>query len=144
MDAAQFRIDFPEFADTTAYPNGQVGFALSLATLLLNADRWADVLNYGIELFTAHQLALGAKNIEVSAFGGIPGAQVGVLSAKQVKDVSMSYDNSGAMEEGAGHWNLTNYGLRYIQLARMAGMGGYYAGAGCGYGWGYTGTALWH
>ncbi len=54
MDAAKFRKDFPEFSDTTKYPDSAVNLWMSLAINVLAPDRWCDYLNIGIELFVAH------------------------------------------------------------------------------------------
>jgi hypothetical protein len=50
-------------------------------------------------------------------------AASGIVSSKSVDKVSVSYDTSGAMEAGAGHWNLTTYGTRYIRLVKLVGAG---------------------
>lgn len=119
VTAAQFRLDFPEFADTVKYPDPMVTFWLNYAALMLNADRWATALNFGIELMTAHQVALAARNLT-----GTPGAILAPQSAKSVDKVAVSYDTSAVRLENAGHWNGTSYGIQFIQLARMMGAGG--------------------
>lgn len=124
MDAATFRTDFPEFADATAYPDAAVNFQINLATLRMPEDRWQDLLPYGIELFTAHYLAVARKNIQTASAGGVPGGGMGVVNSKTVDKVSVSYDTALASLEGGGHWNLTSYGVQYLQLARMIGAGG--------------------
>jgi hypothetical protein len=48
----------------------------------------------------------------------------GMVARKTVDKVSVTYDTASAMEEDAGHWNLTVYGTRFIRLARMVGTGG--------------------
>ncbi|WP_416337897.1 DUF4054 domain-containing protein, partial [Halovibrio sp. HP20-59] len=45
---AQFRGDFPEFADATAYPDTQVNFYLNLAQTRLDQTRWLDLWSYGV------------------------------------------------------------------------------------------------
>ena len=124
MDAATFRADFPEFADTTAYPNGQVNFWIAAASKLLNADRWADMLDLGAELFTAHHLTIGKRDQTAAAAGGIPGQVQGIQTSKAVDKVSASYDASAIAYDNAGFWNATSYGMRFFQLARMVGAGG--------------------
>lgn len=123
IDAAQFRADFPAFADTTVYPDTAFDFWYAIALRLMNAQLWAGLLNVGSELFVAHQLALEARAEAAAAAGGIPGESVGPLNSKSVDKVSMGYDTSAGIEPDAGHWNLTIYGTRYIRLVRMIGMG---------------------
>lgn len=124
MDAATFRQDFPEFSDTTTYPDGSVDFYLALGVKLLPECRWQDLLDYGLELFTAHHLVLSTRDQKAEAAGGMPGAMTGPQSSKAVDKVSVSYDTASATLEDGGFWNLTTYGVRFLQLARMIGAGG--------------------
>lgn len=123
MDAARFRLDFPEFTDPP-YTDGSVNFWLGVAVLMLRPERWADLLDVGLELFTAHNLALE----RAAATNG--GAQMGVVSAKTVDKLSISYDASAGIIPNAGHWNLTTYGTRFLWMMNMAGMGPTQVGAG--------------
>lgn len=125
ISAGQFVTDFPEFADTDDYPVSLINFYAALADKLLSPCRWGDLLCFGQELFIAHNLALEAQDARTAAFGGIPGTNSGgPVASKAVDKVSVSYDVASASEDGAGHWNLTTYGKRYIRLARMVGAGG--------------------
>ena len=126
MDTAQFRTDLPEFADTATYPDAQVNLYLNLAALVLPAARWCDYLNLGLELFTAHNIVLDRQGVVIAAAGGIPGVASGVVSAKSVGQMSISYDTAAGIEKDAGHWNLTVYGRRFFRLMGMIGMGGVY------------------
>lgn len=134
VTVAQLRYDFPEFASTEKYPASGVQFWLNLAYQLLNADRWGDQITIAAELFTAHNITIEAKAQAAAAKGGIPGADAGVVSAKSVDKVSISYDTSSAMELDAGHWNTTIYGTRYIRLAMLFGAGPVHIGPGGGFG----------
>src|SRR5512135_1115056 len=109
---AQFRADFPEFASSATYPNSQIQFWFNLAYNLLNASRWGNSLDFGAELFVAHNLALEAKAQSEVAGGGIPGGQTGPISSKSIGPASVSYDTGVGSELNAGHWNLTTYGAR--------------------------------
>lgn len=128
---ASFRVDFPAFTNATIYPDGSVTFWLGVATKLLSgsvsvgATRWADMLDVGIELFTAHQLALEKQANDTAVKGGTPGISSGPVASKGVGPVSIGYDTTAGLELDAGHWNLTVYGTRFINLARMVGSGGW-------------------
>lgn len=124
MDITTFRQDFPEFASTTDYPDAQVQFWLGVGGKLLRADRWFDLLDQGLELFTAHHLAIQAKDKKTSVAGGIPGAVQGQQTSKSVDKVSVSYDTSKVSYEDAGFWNMTSYGIQYWNLLMMVGAGG--------------------
>lgn len=124
MDPEQFVTDFPEFDNTTMYPTDVIAFQIGIATLLLNANRWGSMLNYGIELYVAHNLVLAAQAAEDSAVGNTPGEMTGPTSEKGVDKVSISFDTQSAALTDGGFWNLTRYGVQYLQLARMMGAGG--------------------
>ena len=123
MEAADFRDHFPEFADMTKYPDAQVNYWLGFAKLMLRPQRWGEALNYGLELFAAHNLALWRQDMNAANKGGVPGLSTGAQSSKAVDKVSVSYDQNVGLVEGAGHWNLTIYGKQFIQMARMMGAG---------------------
>jgi hypothetical protein len=124
MDAAQFRADFPEFSDTTKYPDSAVDLWLSLGEKTLAPDRWCDYLDLGLELFIAHNLAVAAGNQLTAAVGGAPGQVKGPLTSKSVDKVSAGYDTGAVALQDGGFFNLTTYGIQYLQLARMVGTGG--------------------
>jgi hypothetical protein len=112
MDAAQFKTDFPAFA---AADDARVGFWLALGVRLLPADRWADLLDTGLELYVAHQLTLEKK----------AGNVVGQVTSKTVDKVAVSYDTAAVSLADGGHYNATSYGIQLLQLARMVGAGGF-------------------
>ena len=133
-NVVQFRSDFPEFANEVSYPDSSVLMFLNLAAVLLaNQCRWASLLTIGTELVTAHYLVLQARDLAAAAAGGVPGTPTGLQTAKSVGDVSVSYDYSRTTMEGAGFWNLTTYGQRFWQMARMIGAGGLQV-SGCNWG----------
>lgn len=122
MDAATFKTIFPEL-NTTA--GATITFFITVGEGLLSEERWGDQLDYGLALFTAHHVAIANKDQASAAAGATPGAVGGVVTSKSVDKVSVSYDGTLGSYEGAGFWNQTNYGVRFFQLARMVGAGGY-------------------
>lgn len=116
VTTAKFRQDFPEFGDTTRYPDAMVTFWLNFAVAMLTpaAARWDTVFDMGVELMTAHQVTLGVR----------AGALAAPTTSKAVDKVSVSYDTSAVTLENGGHWNGTAYGVQFLQLARMIGAGG--------------------
>lgn len=121
MDAANFKMIFPEFTSTA---DATVTFWITVAVGLLNEERWDNHLDMGIALFTAHHIAIANRDAMAAAAGGAPGAIPGVVASKSVDKVSVSYDGSLGTYEGAGFWNQTNYGVRFYQMARLVGAGG--------------------
>jgi len=135
IDETTFRANFPEFANTTTFPPGAVAFWIGVATMLLPTQTWGlgstvaqspvtTVLDIGLSLFVAHQLALEARKAKQAANGGIPGSGPGgPVSSESVGGVSRSYDTSAGLMLDAGPWNLTDYGTRFLFLARLMGKG---------------------
>lgn len=123
---ADFRQNFPEFADTSKYPEAQVTFWRTYAENLLQPPcRWSNMLDYAVQLVMAHQLALAARNAAAASAGGAPGSVQGATASKAVGGVSVSYDTTAALLQDAGYWNLTTYGIQFWQLATMVGTGGF-------------------
>jgi hypothetical protein len=123
VTASSFRAAFPAFSDRGAYPDTTVNFWIGVAGKLLNPSIWYDMLGEATQLFIAHNLILEKQAVDSAAFGGAPGLAVGAITSQSVDKVSVSYDTGGSMEEGAGHWNMTTYGLRFAQLMRYFGAG---------------------
>lgn len=123
---SSFRGNFPEFASAATYPDATVAYWLGIGTRLLRPDRWDDMLDHGLELFAAHHIALSAQAVRSVAAGGTPGASAGVTTSEAVDKVSVSYDaSSTTLDQSAGHWNATVYGVQFLTLARMFGSGGW-------------------
>lgn len=129
ITAAQFRVNFTEFSDASQYPGPELEFWLGLGLLLLSADRWGNALDYGLQLFVAHNLSLQFDSKLAASSGQNPGKVVGALTSGSVDKVSYSRDTSSVMDTKNGHWNLSTYGLRYIRLVMMMGAGPVYVGA---------------
>lgn len=123
MDNAQFRLDFPEFADVSRFPDSALNFWAGIGEKLISSDRFGDLYSQALNLFTAHNITLAAGNVLTAASGGLPGSGSGIVSSKAVGSVSVSYDTGAAMMTNAGHWNQTVYGRQYIQLVRLMATG---------------------
>lgn len=124
MDVALFREHFPEFADATKYPPGQITFWSGIGIEMLNADRWGDLYDHGLELWTAHHIVLATKNVNSAAAGGDPGVDTATISSMSAGSVSASFDNQASLENEGGEFNTTSYGRQYLRLARIVGIGG--------------------
>lgn len=148
INEAQFRADLPEFVDTAKWLPSQIKYFLGLARLLLNEtawgpsaiDPWPSTLtdappllefDYGSEMFVAHNMALEALAQRAGAKGLIPGLMTGIAQSRGADKLSVSYDTKAGIVADAGHWNLTTYGVRFIQLARLMGMRAIQVGIGC-------------
>jgi hypothetical protein len=127
MDIAQFRLDFPEFADMSCFPNSMIALWSGIGEQLVDQNKWGDLWLRGVQLFTAHNIVIANNNVKAADRGAQTGTgTAGVISSKSVGDVSISYDNSAStssMNPEDGHWNTTMYGRQYVQLVRLIGMG---------------------
>lgn len=124
MDAAAFRQVLPEFKDQAVYPDPVIGFWLDLADKLLPLDRWCELHEQGMAFYVAHHLVLGKRDQEAVDVGGIQGEVKGPTTAMSVDKVSAGFDTGAVSLDGAGFWNMTTYGIRFLTLARCIGAGG--------------------
>lgn len=124
MDVATFRQQFPEFADTTRYPEPLVAFWLDVVTRMLDPNRWADLLDVGLALALAHHLVVAVREQGSAVAGKVPGTVLGMQTSKSVDTVSVSYDVGAVTNEGGGFWNMTTYGIQFLGMARLVGSGG--------------------
>jgi hypothetical protein len=120
---ADFRANFPEFADAAVYPPSLVNYWVMNAGLMLNASRWGTWLDLATQLMAAHNIVLEARAIAESVNGETPGVTTGAVVSKGVDKVSISFDVGSSTEEKAGHYNTTIYGTRFWKMTRKVGAG---------------------
>ena len=125
-----FRAAFPEFANTTAFPDASVNFWLGLGQSLLPHDRLTNMLDLATMLFIAHNLTVQAQASAAAANGAPPGMSRGLISSEAGPGVSVAFDTSSGIPINAGHWALTTYGTRFLQLIRNRGRGPIQIGIG--------------
>jgi hypothetical protein len=140
LTIAQFRNDFPAFADTTVYPDSALTFWLNVAVLMLNVGRWGAMYNLGLELYMAYNLLVESQNQIVVAIGGQPGIVRGPIASETPGSVSLSYDTNAGLDKDAGIWNMNNYGTRFYHLMRIMGAGPVLVNAGCADGLAFGGA----
>lgn len=120
----QFRALFPQFADTTKYPDAIINARLAMADALMSESRFgAEVFPYVVGLFIAHYMALYAADQRSMAVGAAGGANSGVQTSKSVDKVSVGYDASMTMNPDAGFWNNTRYGSEFWEYLMIFGAG---------------------
>lgn len=92
------------------------------------------VVDFATEQWVAHQIVLEKQAIAAAAAGGDPGTKIGVISSKSVNGVSVGFDvgavTGGNMQENAGYYNQTVYGIRFYRLMRLRGAGPIQIGIG--------------
>jgi hypothetical protein len=125
VTVASFREELKAFADPSVYDSDDINFYINLGVAFQNPDRWDPLtIDHGTCLFVAHNLVLDARANAAARASGIPGTVQGVQNSKSVDKVAVGYDVNSVIAEGAAWWNMTTYGIRFIQLTRAYGAGG--------------------
>ena len=124
MDIAQFRLDFPEFSDTQKYTDAMCTLWSENGERLNAPKIFGGDYTLLIELFTAHNLSLQAKDIFTSAVGGIPTGDAGAMTTKTQGEVTYQFDGAASSLQNAGTYNQTIYGRQYWQLRSVYTKGG--------------------
>ena len=119
---ASFRAVFPEFTDTTKYPDPAVSFWLDQAGVTLSQAIPPAQIDLATMLYIAHNLTLGI----LSASGSGGAGSFAPVTSKSVGPVSKSMDTTSVTSAGAGIWNGTAYGQRFYALLRGFTTGGFY------------------
>lgn len=126
-----FRTYYPEFKDTTRWPDDEVILALEEGDSetgkrwLGYYDRPASIKKRGMFAFAAHRLIMRRRAMGEDGEGGDAGAAY-AISGKSVGDESTSFAvPSTSMEEQTinGDLPLTSYGVEFLRLRRRAGTG---------------------
>lgn len=121
---SDFRQNFPEFSSQAKYPSATIAFWYNIGDKMLNTYRWGDLRPEGLQLFTAHQIAMAVANVESAESGNIPGTENAPVASESAGGVSISFDSQSSIEVDAGHYNSTFYGRQFIRLSRIVGAGG--------------------
>lgn len=126
VTADSFRNHYREFADAAIYADPDITYYIGLAYDFLIADRWGKHLDYGVELWVAHNLVIsGIKKEDGDPSAGIEGP----VTSQHVGEVGFTNAPQYLLQglKDAGFYARTSYGLQYFQLANMIGSGGFQA-----------------
>ena len=92
------------------------------------------LVDLAVQQWVAHQIVLEQQAIQAAAAGGNPGTKIGIITSKSVNGVSVGFDvgsvTGGTLQENAGYYNQTIYGMRFYRLMRMRGAGPIQIGIG--------------
>jgi hypothetical protein len=125
----QFRENFPEFSHSSPeiFEDSLIEFWETIGQALVNnTGRFLNdkIRNLALQLFVAHNVLVSYNN-EQSIYGGdMSGQGTRPITSNSVGDVSVSYDLSKYLEEGAGEYNATVYGRRLFNLINIFCAGG--------------------
>ena len=127
FDPVAFRVQFPQFADSTTYPNATLQAQFDIGTFYVSSDTYGDMTQatraYALNCMTAHLLALAA----IIAANGYQG-QPGIVTGSRVGDVQVTLQPPP--ERGQWRWwlNTTPYGAQLIALLDAQAVGGFFVG----------------
>lgn len=125
---ADFRALFPQFANTTTFPNSVLELRFGSACLYVAPEVCGDMAEaartYALYLMTAHLMALSV----IIAQGNYTG-QPGVVQAATVDAVSVTLQPPP--QRGQWRWwlNTTPYGAELIALLDAQSVGGFFTGS---------------
>lgn len=128
-----FRDYYPEFADTTTWPDATLTRSLEAADDETGSKRWGNYIESpasfkarGLFAYAAHRAVLSKAAQRAVENGGTP-APAAQASSKQVGDESVQYAvpmaESMAEAQGIGDLRATIYGQEFLRLRRRAGAG---------------------
>lgn len=131
FDPAAFRVLFPQFADTTVFPDARLLAVYGLASAYVTPDTplcagvpdvsWA----YVLQLMTAHLLAISVIQEAGGTYTGVPG----IVTQSSVGDVSVSLALPPFGHDAWRYWmNLTPYGQQLLALLDSLSAGGWFIG----------------
>lgn len=128
LDLPTFRTLFPQFANTTAFPDLAIEMQFNMATSYVSADTYGcmsvEARTNALYLMTAHLLAL---NVIIAA--GNYSGQPGVVTQSSVGDVSVSLAQPPYGTSQWRYWlSLTPYGQQLAALLDAQSVGGFYIG----------------
>lgn len=125
----QFYAFYPQFKDQV--PEVVAQTFLNLALCNISKARWNCSWEVAIALFIAHFLTLytqtcGTTENPITDLSA--GLTKGIATSKSVDGVSVSYDLSAVLSDTTswGAYQLTQYGVQLLTLARLLGKGGVY------------------
>lgn len=104
LSVAEFRLEFPEFADTSAYSNDYVQRKLDQAARRMDASFFGDVADDAQGYMTAHLITI---NPPTGSAGGR------VVSSVTAGSASVTYESSHTAGRGL---ESTGYGRNYLEL----------------------------
>lgn len=110
-----FKTKFPEFA---SIDDSAIQLVIDEAELILSESYWGNKYDLGLLYYCAHMLL-----ISQAAENGNPGA-FSPVSGRSVDGVSVSYSVGGGSpgENGAGFFDSTSYGQKYLYFRNALGV----------------------
>lgn len=125
FDVAQFRAQYPEFADPLKFPDAILQGNWDLATCYMTSE------NYGILQNTCRQKALNMLTAHITELSTQynKGEITGVLNSATIDKVTVAL-TPPKIRNGWDYWLYqTAYGQQFIALMQVLTVGGFYVGS---------------
>jgi hypothetical protein len=123
FDVTAFRLQFPQFADETKYPDDLLAGYFSMATCYINANDscWfsGDCLQLALNLMTAHLAAINAVE---------PDGSVGIATSATIDRVSVTSQVPTTKSGWQFFLAKSAYGLQLWALLQAKSVGGFIVG----------------
>ena len=117
VTVSEFRLAFPEFGNTTKYPDGYIQRFITMASMFITKDSGRikdEVRVLALEYMTGHLITLSALDGQGNAQGD--GNAGGVLSSAHIESVSVAYQTAIAKDMFEQWIQSTPYGKMYWAL----------------------------
>ena len=122
INIAEFREAFPEFSNTTKYPDGYVNRHLSVAQLYISNRNFLlrpNVRKLAIQYMAAHLIFLETTDDNGNFVGWSDSATAGAVTSSHIGDVSVSFQPPIATEEWELWLESTPYGKMLLALLQF-------------------------
>jgi hypothetical protein len=127
FDVAQFRLDYPAFANTTTYPSDTLQLYFDTGTCYIDNNDYgylAGTCRYrALTLMTAHLATLA----DMIAAGNTPS----LLQSATIDKVNVSLVPPPIESQFQWWLSLTVYGQQLYALLQVKSVGGFFIGGGC-------------
>lgn len=117
VTVSDLRSAFPEFSDTTKYPNGYIERFITMATMYISTVSGVirdDVRKLAIEYMACHLMTLSAVDGQGNSQGD--GNAGGVLASAHIESVSVAFQTVLAKDSFEQWIQSTPYGKMYWAL----------------------------
>ena len=122
INVTDFRDAFPEFANTTKYPNAYVNRHLAVAQIYISNQNFLirpNVRKLAIQYMAAHLITLETTDANGNFVGWSDMATGGAVTSSHIGDVSVSLHPPIATEEWELWLESTPYGKMLISLLEL-------------------------
>lgn len=120
INIAEFKVIFPEYADSAKYPDALIQYQAEVAQCYLGDVNMTDCRAHEVMLFIAHLLAV---RLLVRS-----GKTSSIVTSSTRGEVTVSIATPPTHDTFVYWLSSTNYGLEFLSLIKLRSVGGMYIG----------------